>query len=457
MIACYARVSTQEQALHGNSIEEQTERMRKYCEAMDWSPVKVYTDAGYSGSSVNRPALQNLIRDISNCKITRVVVYKLDRLSRSQKDTLYLIEDVFLANHVDFVSMSENFDTSSAFGIAMVGILAVFAQLERQQIKERMEMGRIARAKKGLYSGSWLAPTGYDYQDGKLSVNEFEAVQIREIFDQYCSGKSLQSIANSLNRRGLYHKYGKWNYKTVQRILDRRLYLGEIAFNGIQAKGVHEPIISVDQFNLAQARRALLKQEEQKNNIRHGKASTYLAGLLHCKQCGQKYWLRTVHKGDQSYRYYVCNGKERLHNCHNRNWRVEDLDRIIFDEIRKLSIDPTLLEEEQTKDNSSAITKEIERIDEQISRLIDLYSVGSIPIEDIQTRVEDLDRKKDLLSDELESINERMTSDEVMALVTSFSDALELGTFDGIRELLFSLIDRIELDGDDIDIHWNFC
>ena len=454
MIACYSRVSTQEQALHGNSIEEQIDRMGKFCEAMNWSPVRFYTDAGASGASLDRPSLQSLIRDISDGKISKVVVYKLDRLSRSQKDTLYLIEDVFLAHHTDFVSMSENFDTSSPFGIAMIGILSVFAQLEREQIKERMAMGRLGRAKKGLYNGSWLVPIGYDYQDGKLYVNEFEAVQIREIFAMFCAGDSMQGIATNLNSRGLFHKYGKWNYKTVQRVLDRRLYIGDITFSGIQSKGIHDPIVSEEQFSKAQERRAKQK-ESQRTNI--GKATTYLAGLLYCAQCGHKYWLRTVHKQNQeNYKYYVCNGKERKHICSNRNWRTDKLDGIIFDEIRKLAIDPSLLQEQKKEDDHQTILKEIDRIDAQISRLIDLYSVGNIPLETIQEKMEELDKQKSILESVLESDKEKMSPDEASALVSTFGDALDNGDYAEIREMLFALIDRITLDGDDITIHWNF-
>ena len=109
----------------------------------------------------------------------KVVVYKLDRLSRSQRDTLTLLEEIFNANSVDFVSMSENFDTSTPFGRATIGILAVFAQLEREQIKERMSMGRDARAKSGGWMGSYHIPIGYDYLDGKLQINPYEAMQIR--------------------------------------------------------------------------------------------------------------------------------------------------------------------------------------------------------------------------------------------------------------------------------------
>ena len=180
MIALYSRVSTEIQK-ENYSIGEQQERMQKYCDAMKWTAYKFYTDAGFSGAKLDRPALQKLIHDVRSGKIERVLVYKLDRLSRSQKDILYLIEDVFLQNGCDFVSMSENFDTSSPFGRAMIGILAVFAQLEREQIKERMTMGREARAKEGKYAGSHLHPIGYDYINGELVVNEFEKMQIQQI------------------------------------------------------------------------------------------------------------------------------------------------------------------------------------------------------------------------------------------------------------------------------------
>ena len=145
--------------------------MRKYCQAMNWAIYDVYTDGGYSGVNMERPALKKLISDVKDHKIDKVLVYKLDRLSRSQKDTLMLIEDVFLANGCDFVSMSENFDTATPLGRAMIGILAVFAQLEREQIKERMNMGKEARAKLGKYKGGGKLPIGYDYVDGKLTIN----------------------------------------------------------------------------------------------------------------------------------------------------------------------------------------------------------------------------------------------------------------------------------------------
>ena len=171
LVGIYTRVSTQEQARENYSLGEQEERLRAYCSARDWTVANVYCDGGFSGGDTNRPALQKMINDIERKKIDLVLVYKLDRLSRSQKDTLTLIEDVFIKNKIHFVSISENFDTSTPFGMAMVGILSVFAQLERSQIQQRMELGREARAKEGYFHGGGFIPIGYDYIDGELVIN----------------------------------------------------------------------------------------------------------------------------------------------------------------------------------------------------------------------------------------------------------------------------------------------
>ena len=149
LVDLYIRVSTMEQAMEGYSVVEQENRLKRYCEAMGFRIHKVHIDAGFSGASLDRPAIQEVIRDVQGRLVKKVIVWKLDRLSRSQKDTLIMLEDVFLANDCDFVSMMESFDTSTAFGRAIVGILAAFAQLERENIKERTMMGRAARIAKG--------------------------------------------------------------------------------------------------------------------------------------------------------------------------------------------------------------------------------------------------------------------------------------------------------------------
>ena len=231
-IGIYVRVSTDIQ-VDGYSIDEQLERLRKFCEAHGWTIYNEYVDPGFTGSNIDRPAMLKMLKDIREKKFDTVLVYKLDRLSRSQKDTLYLIEEEFLPNGVDFISMCENFDTSTPFGKAMIGILSVFAQLEREQIKERMAMGHIGRAKSGYWRGGSNPPIGYDFIDGKLEVNNYEALQIRKIFSLFLSGESMYSIATYMNEN-YTNKYSNYKHPSlISIILKNELYIGKIKYKGV--------------------------------------------------------------------------------------------------------------------------------------------------------------------------------------------------------------------------------
>lgn len=475
-IALYPRVSTQEQATNGYSIDEQIERMEKYADAMGWKVYKTYTDAGFSGATTDRPGLQRMIRDIKAGKIDKVLVYKLDRLSRSQKDTLELIEDVFLANNTDFVSMSENFDTSTPFGRAIIGILAVFAQLEREQIKERMQMGKEARAKKGLYSGSNCDPIGYDYINGELIINAFEALQVEEAFDLAASGLGCHSISNRLNEKGYKHKFGEWNDRAVRRVLHSKYYIGYIKYGEEWFKGTHTGFIEESQFDLVQKLMTDRREQHAKFNRRAGKATTYLGGFLYCKHCGAKYSKNAVkqkRKNGDIYEYnkFSCNSRTKrrtylVHdpNCKNKHWDIDELTAQVFGEIKKLATDPDYLVKIKASkiedERPAVIQKEIKKIDDQIDRLIDLYSVGQMPVDILQDRIHVLNEQKNKLESEIEEIkreNEKKLSQaETMQIVNSFDEVFQRGDFDEIRTVVAALIDRIEIDNDDITIHWAF-
>lgn len=454
MIAIYCRVSTTEQAEHGYSIKEQEDRLRSYCDALGLGKPKAYIDAGHSGAKIDRPSLQLLIHDVKLHKIDKVIVYKLDRLSRSQKDTLTLIEDVFLANGCDFVSISENFDTSTPLGRAMIGILAVFAQLEREQIKERMTMGREARAKQGKYAGSWLHPIGYDYIDGELIVNEFEKAQIIQIYNDYLSGMTYRAIAKRLNDSGLTHKYGKWRAETVRTTLERKTYIGYVRFGEDWYKGHHEPIIDEDLFYKVQNLKNRNYTAYMDLHRRAGRPTSYLGGLLVCKQCGQKYYKKATSSGAYKYDYYVCLNrlpKSGRGFCKNRYWRTEELDEIIFSEIRKLSFSR---KRRKTPVTPPAISAKIKELDKQLERLMSLYALDEVPLDTLQKKIQEISEQKQ----KLETIPDepRTPIEEAEEIVTSFDEILEKGSFDDIRKALGTLIDKIELDGDDIYIYWAF-
>lgn len=475
-VGLYVRVSTAEQAKEGYSIGEQTERLQKYCEAHGWNIYNIYTDAGYSGASMDRPALQQLLMDSKARRFQMVVVYKLDRLSRSQKDTLKLIEDDFLANNVDFISMQENFDTSSPFGRAMIGILAVFAQLEREQIKERMEMGKMARAKEGKWMGGGHVQFGYDYDGENLVVNEYEAMIVRLMFRLILEGNSVHRVSKILNEKGYRTKETAFRDKTVLRMLKSRMYIGEMKYKQEWMPGLQEPLIDIKTFDEVQ--RILTERRERRINklgINPGKVNSCLGGILICAQCGAHYSKNSQSstQNGKKYRYhlYTCNSrynhghKNLVHDpdCRNKTWRQEVLDELVFNEIKKLSLEPEIIEEKKTaapEQNEDLIREEIGRLDQQIKRLMDLYQIGTISFDDIETRIKEADiQKKQLekqLADSLENSKEKLSHDETVRLSRDFSKVLESGDLTQTRKVILALIEYIELDGEDVLIHWNF-
>ena len=298
-VALYIRVSTQEQVQEGYSIDAQTERLQAYCKAKDWIVFGTYTDAGFSGSNTKRPALQRLLSDVRAGLVDCVLVYKLDRLSRSQKDTLMLIEDEFLSRDVAFVSMSENFDTSTPLGRAMVGILSVFAQLEREQIKERMAMGRAERAKNGFFHGGGCAPYGYTYSDGLLHVDPVKAEIVKEVFDLFLRRTPITTIEGHLSK-----KYGRTlKDATVRSILSTRTYTGVISWEGKKYEGRHEAIIDTATFEQAQR---LLNDRRRIAESRPEpfKPKYLLSGLLYCANCGARYFAKGCYSGHGNKKTY---------------------------------------------------------------------------------------------------------------------------------------------------------
>ena len=473
-VLLYIRVSTHEQAMEGYSVGEQTERLEKYADAMGWTVVKTFTDPGYTGADTHRPGLRELIRAVEDGRADKVVVYKLDRLSRSQKDTLYLIEDVFLENNTDFVSMSENFDTGTAFGRAIIGILAVFAQLERETIKERMIMGREARAKNGYYTASSRILTGYDYIDGLLKVNDYEAMLIKQIFEMFNGGTPLKTIADTLNDRGLYHRATPWNDTTIRRLLDNRHYIGEVKFGGKWYPGRQNPIVDNDTFDTAQKILKIRADSYTTSN----KHSVPLTGFIYCGCCGAKYhrqlWKPKL-DGTKTAQY-MCYSRSKKSkkmivdpNCKNKVYKCEELESIVYGEIRKLGTDPEYLEkiheeitrEREADDNIRIIKKEIESLTSQISNFMDLYSINRLTLQEVDDKIAPLADKRDKLETDLKVLTKpaegALSPEEVEDLIDSFDDILDRNDIDEIRLTLTTLIRKIVITGDDVEIHWNLA
>lgn len=459
VVVGYARVSTENQ-LENYSIEEQTERLKAYCAAKGWSLRKLYVDGGYSGGNTNRPALQQMLTAIRAGGVDAVVVYKLDRLSRSQKDTLTLIEDELLAHGTDFVSINENFDTSTPFGRAMIGILSVFAQLEKDQITERFTMGRIGRSKAGYYHGGSHPPTGYDYKDGLLVVNEYEAMQVREIFSRFISGKSVNSISQYLS--GRYAT--KWTPAKVLQILRNTVYIGKVHFRKVDYDGLHQPLVSTEDFQTAAA---LLDESSARENKKTTaqktpfRAGYLLSGLVFCGRCGARY--------SANHGYYKCYSRAKSSpqfvkdpNCKNDNWEIGKLDQLVQQEIRGIITQPDLLENitrtaaarHEAKIDRPALQKRISEIDSQIAKLVDLYQVGSIPMETITQRINALSAERAQLQERLDAPDLVPSVEHFLEAVENYKAGFDTGDIDSQRMFIASLVERIIIDGQSVDIRW---
>lgn len=471
-IALYPRVSTLEQARDGYSINEQVSRMKLYCEAHGWEVHKIYTDAGFSGADTNRPGLQELIKDAENDRFDAVLVYKLDRLSRSQKDTLTLIEDVFLPNGVDFISMTENLDTSTPFGRAMVGILSVFAQLEREQIKERMEVGKVGRAKEGHWCGSPCAPFGYDVVNSELEINEYEAMQVQEMFRLFNLRLPMRRVAKIMHNKGYVSKGGiGWEERSLRPMLENKHYVGMVSYKDEWYEGIHTAIIDRETFDKAQK---ILEERDLEAESREPRINTTIAGMVHCGHCYNKYFHRTAKSGSKEWGYYTCykrtanTGKwkdiPRDQRCMNKNWKSAELEEKILGEIRKLALHPDEFEPESFDDDNSAKIKVLvgrtKNIESQISKLMDLYSIGGIDFEAVQNKIKPLATEKENIANEiknLENINEKMSKEDAVEIALSLCDVIDDGELDEVRFLIRELIEKIVIDDEVIHIHWKFA
>ena len=281
--AIYTRVSTDTQAEKDfSSCEAQEEKIRAFIKSQNnWKVFKVYSDAGFTGANLNRPALQELLEDIKQGGINIVLVYKIDRLTRSPRDFYQLIE-IFDRYKVDFISITERFDTSTPAGRLLRNIMLTFAQFERELASERTKDKMLERAKKGLWNGG-LVSYGYKKENKKLVINPKEAEIVRFIYESYITKGSLAIVYKELKEKGIKNRQGKFFTKShLENILRNIVYIGKIKYSGKVYEGIHEPLISEEVFNLAQQ-----IHKEKIRKLRLYKEFLF-GGLIICNECGSR-------------------------------------------------------------------------------------------------------------------------------------------------------------------------
>ena len=269
-----------------------------------------YDDGGYSGGTLERPALQRLIRDIEAGRVDTVICYKIDRLSRSLTDFAKLV-DVFERNRVTFVSVTQSFCTTTSMGRLTLNILLSFAQFERELAGERIRDKFAASRRKGIFMGGH-PPLGYDVRDRKLVMNPAEAALVRLIFRRFLDLGSALLLIRELNAQG--HRTKSWITRsgtfregrpfekgTLYKILRNRVYLGEAVHKGKSYPGEHEPI--VDRATWERVHEVLASNARRRGNEARARTPAPLKGLLRCTHCSAAMTPSQTRRRGRLYRY----------------------------------------------------------------------------------------------------------------------------------------------------------
>ena len=338
--AIYTRVSTDNQAeVEFNSCEAQEAKIRSFILSQENMEIfRVYSDPGFTGANLNRPALQEILEDVKQKKIDLVIAYKIDRLTRSPRDFYQLIE-VFDKYGVNFISVTERFDTSTPSGRLLRNIMLTFAQFERELTSERTRDKMLQRAQKGMWNGGGI-PFGYKAENKKLAVVEERAKIVRNIYENYILYRSVVKVYEELKNKNIADEKGiPFSKSEIWQILRNATYTGKVKFAKKVYPGNHQAIISEEMFNLAQE-----IHKERKKTMKVYK-NYPLAGLIQCKQCGS--FMTPCHtnkrKGRKLRRYYYYRCTKTFHNdwtdCDTKQVSANRLENYIFDNLERISLD----------------------------------------------------------------------------------------------------------------------
>ncbi len=446
--AIYIRVSTEGQRDEGYSIDAQKALLSAYCDARGLKNREFYIDGGFTGSNIDRPALTRLIEDVHAGKVSHVLVYKLDRLSRSQKDTLYLIEDVFNPADVSFISMNENMDTATPIGRAMLGIMSAFAQLERETIRERTRLGMLERIKNGFWPGGGKPPFGYDYdRESGILVPNADAAVVQQAFALYLAGYSTDRIAKTL---GLPYEH------LAHQILNRITYTGVISYNGKTYAGKHTPIISPEVYEKTM-------EEMRRRSKKPMSGGKYLlTGLLVCGKCGAKMRYQKWGKTDTKIVCYSAD-KQKRHlmrdpDCKNKRYSAWEIEDIVLGDLFALSVRE---EKKPPKDEKSVMETLRAReaaIKQKLRRLYTLYGDGGDEIlkETIAEQKAALSEIEARLQDEA-AIEKRVADvAKTRRELAELREAWPLMSLEEKKNVLHALVEKVVITDDTVAVYYTF-
>ena len=420
--------------------------MISYAKSKDYTEFEYYIDGGYSGKDLNRPAIKKLIEDCKSHKIDAVFVFKLDRISRSQRDTLYLIEEVFNKYDVSFISMRENFDTSSPFGKAMIGVLSVFAQLERETILERTRIGLKKRAESGLWRGGGKIPFPYRYDrnTGTLVPIPEQVELLHKMISLYISGKSFNAIGKIV---------GMDESMVETRILSIT-NTGKVPYKDEIFDGQHEAVVSDELYEeILRVNKVRSREPYERHYL--------LSGKVYCGYCGAKYRYQKWGKRLIMYCYSQQKSKPKYikdPNCKNKRWDTFEVEDAVLEELFKMSLDIDLFKKTfniATVNVKNELKARLEEIKKQINNLLNFIASG-IAVEETNKKITELEKEKKMIEEKLISSDQKEKDNKVsLNMITSLKTTWFDMDFDEQRRIIEHLIQKIVVKDNEISIYYN--
>ena len=489
--AIYTRKSTDENLqLDFNSLDAQRESAEAYITSQKhagWVCLgEHYDDGGYTGGNIDRPAFQRMMDDVEAGKVDCILVYKIDRLSRSLMDFARIME-VLERHNISLVSVTQQFNTTTSMGRLTLNILLSFAQFEREIISERTRDKIAAARRRGKWTGG-PPVLGYDRvrdaRGPRLEVNEDEARRVRAIFERYLETGSLLATARWLNKRGWTNKQfetfgGKvrggraFDKSSAQYLLTNILYIGKIAYKGQVYDGEHEAVVSEDVFGQVQAQLRM----NRNGTSRHArnKYGALLKGLVRCKHCGCAMGHHFATRGKKRYRYYVCMKaqKQGWDACPSPSLPAPELERFVIEQIRGMGKDAAVLDEivggaqAKAKERIEALGRELgaaraeaAKLNARVAEVAPRAAVDSRATDELAGLQDGMRLAEQQITDINEQIikaRQRMLDgDELAGAVEAFDPLWETLKPGEQTRLIRLLVERVEYDGTDETISVTF-
>lgn len=473
-IAIYGRVSTDEQAREGVSLDEQKERLLAYCRAMGWSEEPlIFIDDGYSAKNMDRPQLNKLVTLLEEGKISKILVTKLDRMSRRLSDLLQLI-DLCQAKDVAFISISESFDTNTPSGRLTLQVLGAVAEFERERIRERVIDNMVHAAGKG----KWLSqsPYGYKMVDKELVIDEPEAKIVRKVFDMYLNkGKGFYAIAKWLNEEGIPSKQNKeWHLRSVKLMLSNPAYKGTLVWNRRDSNKKNRQVRDEEEWIVLDNAVPVIIEKETWEQVqeRHTKKSIanraktsphLLGGLLRCGNCGSGMSIGWSGSEPKRYRVYRCSANKNKGTCTSKQYRAEDVEKWFKQGLLNLSqslnykVIPYLLENE-VHSHKEKQEQKIRNAKNRYKRRVEAFTAGLIELEDLN---EEKKRLEEVLEEfqnepEFKEVDVEGLKKQLDEKFQNIIDAIENIPVDDAKALISTVVEKvIILDDKNIEIVLN--